>query len=310
MPARRITNDYVELYNRGTTHGRHHRLVAAVRIGDGQRLGLQQAAARRHDRAGRVLPDRAGVGRRRRCAAAGREHHRPDQHERHEREDRAGRTASTALVGNCPIGDPHVDGPRRLRHRGLPRGQRRTAPAPSNTTAIFRLSGGSDDTNRTAATSSGAPNPRRTAPIVELGPLVLATDPRTNGVNAPRDATIVRSRSPNRSTSSARGSTSPARRSGAHDSATFAGSGQRSLHHAERELHRRRAVHRHDLQEPGPRSGSRRQRAEHRHAAGRLRRGRSPSPPARAPPYPAERAPDDGQSERCDGGPQRSRTTT
>jgi DNA/RNA endonuclease G (NUC1) len=34
------------------------------------------------------------------------------------------------------------------------------------------------------------PNPRRTAAIVELGPNVLATDPRGNGINAPRDATI------------------------------------------------------------------------------------------------------------------------
>ena len=29
-----------------------------------------------------------------------------------------------------------------------------------------------------------------TAPIVEIGPLVLGTEPRTNGTNAPRDATI------------------------------------------------------------------------------------------------------------------------
>jgi endonuclease G, mitochondrial len=35
-----------------------------------------------------------------------------------------------------------------------------------------------------------APNPRRTADIVELGPNVLSTDPRFNGINAPRDATI------------------------------------------------------------------------------------------------------------------------
>ena len=42
---------------------RPHRLVAAVRVGDRKRLGLQQAAAGRHDRCRRVLPDRAGVGR-------------------------------------------------------------------------------------------------------------------------------------------------------------------------------------------------------------------------------------------------------
>ena len=95
------------------------------------------------------------------------------------------------LVGNCPIFDPTImdlvgygsadcgEGstttPRRQQHDGaLPqeqwehrhRQQRNdfVAPAP--------------------------PNPRRTAPIVELGPIVLTTDPRSNGFNAPRDATI------------------------------------------------------------------------------------------------------------------------
>src|SRR5215831_6749016 len=42
----------------------------------------------------------------------------------------------------------------------------------------------------TAATSLRARR-RRTAPVVELGPLVLSTDPGTNGTNAPRDATIM-----------------------------------------------------------------------------------------------------------------------
>ena len=66
-----------------------------------------------------------------------------------------------------------------------------TAPAPGNTTAIFRLGGGSTDTDRNGSDFvTGAPNPRQTAPIVELGPLVLATDPRPNSANAPRDATI------------------------------------------------------------------------------------------------------------------------
>ena len=62
----------------------------------------------------------------------------------------------------------------------------------SNTTALFRQDNGSIDTDNNAQRlrHAGAPNPRRTAPIVELGPLVLSTDPRANGINAPRDATI------------------------------------------------------------------------------------------------------------------------
>src|SRR4029453_17139022 len=36
-----------------------------------------------------------------------------------------------------------------------------------------------------------APNPRRTAPIVEIGPAVFSSDPRNNGINAPRDANIT-----------------------------------------------------------------------------------------------------------------------
>src|SRR5205085_8124522 len=37
----------------------------------------------------------------------------------------------------------------------------------------------------------GAPNPRRTAPIVELGPNVLTTDPGSNGFNIPHDASMT-----------------------------------------------------------------------------------------------------------------------
>ena len=94
------------------------------------------------------------------------------------------------LVGNCPIGNPHIMdlvgyGSADCRE-GLA-----TAPVPSITTALFRLNDGSTDTDRNGSDFlTGAPTPRRTAPIVELGPLVLSTDPRTNGFNAPRDATI------------------------------------------------------------------------------------------------------------------------
>ncbi len=95
-----------------------------------------------------------------------------------------------ALVGNCPLGDPSLldfvgYGSPDCREGAAP------APAPSNTTSIFRLGGGSIDTNNNGSDFvTGAPNPRQTAVIVELGPLVLRTDPRKNGFNAPRDASI------------------------------------------------------------------------------------------------------------------------
>ncbi len=96
-----------------------------------------------------------------------------------------------ALNGSCPNGtDPDIvdfvgygasatcsEGPR--------------APAPSNTTALFRKLDGAQDTNNNANDfETGAPNPRRTAPIPEPAPTVAATDPILNGNNVPRDATI------------------------------------------------------------------------------------------------------------------------
>ncbi|HEY0143965.1 MAG TPA: DNA/RNA non-specific endonuclease [Thermoanaerobaculia bacterium] len=66
------------------------------------------------------------------------------------------------------------------------------APAPSLVNAIFRKNGGFTDTNVNGADFVAAPaNPRRTAPIVELPPTTLSSDPRRNGSNAPRDASIT-----------------------------------------------------------------------------------------------------------------------
>src|SRR6185503_4615187 len=95
------------------------------------------------------------------------------------------------LVGNCPLGDPHIvdfvgygasaDCAETVR-----------ATAPSNTTAIFRGNNGATDTdNNQADFAAATPNPRRTAPIVEIGPAVFSSDPRNNGFNAPRDASIT-----------------------------------------------------------------------------------------------------------------------
>ena len=94
------------------------------------------------------------------------------------------------LVGNCPIGDPHVMDLVGYGSADCREGTA-TAPAPSNTMSIFRQGNGTIDTDNNGSDfATGPAAPRRTAPIVELGPLVLSTDPHTNGANAPRDATI------------------------------------------------------------------------------------------------------------------------
>ena len=71
-----------------------------------------------------------------------------------------------------------------------------TAPAPGpagdNTLSVLRKGGGATDTNNNSNDLQiGAVNPRRTAPIVELGPNVLTTDPASNGFNIPHDASIT-----------------------------------------------------------------------------------------------------------------------
>ena len=129
------------------------------------------------------------------------------------------------LVGNCPAADPHLMdlvgyGGADCREGTL------TAPSPSSTTAIFRLGGGSVDTDNNGSDFvKNTPAPRRTAPIVELGPMVLATDPRGNGLNAPRDATIqITFTEPVDVVGAWFDITCAA--SGRHDSATFAGTGR------------------------------------------------------------------------------------
>jgi DNA/RNA endonuclease G (NUC1) len=129
------------------------------------------------------------------------------------------------LTGNCPTANPHV-----MDFVGYGAADCRegaaTAPSPGNTTSIFRQGGGSTDTNNNGTDFvTGTAAPRRTAPIVELGPLVLATDPRSNGVNAPRDATIQVTFTEPVDVIGAWFDITCAG-SGQHDSATFAGTGQ------------------------------------------------------------------------------------
>jgi endonuclease G len=110
----------------------------------------------------------------------------------------SGTTGKIALVSNgdpldgCPtVGSPGVVdfvgyGTANCREGAT------NAPAPSNTTAIFRKNGGFTDTNVNGSDfQTGTPNPRRTAIISEIGPYVLNVDPRNNATTAPRDASLT-----------------------------------------------------------------------------------------------------------------------
>ncbi|HSK62871.1 MAG TPA: DNA/RNA non-specific endonuclease, partial [Pyrinomonadaceae bacterium] len=100
---------------------------------------------------------------------------------------------SISLSGSCPNGiDPDIVdfvgyGSSASCFEGAAR-----AAAPSNTNALFRKLNGAQDTNQNGDDfQTGAPNPRRTAPIVELGPWVASTEPFADGFNVPYDATIT-----------------------------------------------------------------------------------------------------------------------
>lgn len=100
---------------------------------------------------------------------------------------------SNTLSGSCPNGvDPDIVdfvgyGSTASCFEGGAR-----APAPSNTNALFRKLNGSQDTNQNGNDfQTAVPSPRRTAPIVELGPWVAGTDPISDGFNTPYDATVT-----------------------------------------------------------------------------------------------------------------------
>ncbi|MDQ2936302.1 MAG: DNA/RNA non-specific endonuclease, partial [Acidobacteriota bacterium] len=100
---------------------------------------------------------------------------------------------SNNLTGGCPLGtDPDIVdfvgyGTGATCHEG-----NANTPAPSNTTAIFRNAGGGSDTDQNGSDfTTGAPNPRRTEPIVELGPWIAGTDPGTDDTLIPHDGTVT-----------------------------------------------------------------------------------------------------------------------
>ncbi|HZT76131.1 MAG TPA: DNA/RNA non-specific endonuclease [Vicinamibacterales bacterium] len=66
-----------------------------------------------------------------------------------------------------------------------------TVPGPLTTTALFRQSGGFIDTNDNKSDFAiGTPQPLSSSPIVPLPPYVFDTYPAVNGTDVPRDATI------------------------------------------------------------------------------------------------------------------------
>ncbi len=109
----------------------------------------------------------------------------------------SGTNGKVALVSNgdplsgCVVASPVVD----LVGYGSTANCREgatNAPTPSNATAVLRKNGGFTDTNVNGFDFfTATPTPRRTSPIVELAPTVLSSDPRNNGSNAPRDASIT-----------------------------------------------------------------------------------------------------------------------
>jgi DNA/RNA endonuclease G (NUC1) len=99
-----------------------------------------------------------------------------------------------ALAGNCPVHNSHlVDFVGYGSSADCKEGAASAPqPPPGNTSALFRAGAGAIDTNNNGNDFAiGAPLPRQSAPIVELGPLVLKTDPRRDAATAPRDATIL-----------------------------------------------------------------------------------------------------------------------
>lgn len=96
-----------------------------------------------------------------------------------------------ALAGTCPKFSVHLKDLVGYGTGANCREGSANAPAGSNATAVVRKLNGATDTDQNGNDfAAGAPNPRRTAPIVELGPYVVSTDPRADATDAPRDATI------------------------------------------------------------------------------------------------------------------------
>jgi len=100
---------------------------------------------------------------------------------------------SEGLSGNCPLSDSDLIDLIGYGSAADCREGSTNAPGPgSSAKAVFRKNGGVTDTNQNGNDFVSADAlPRRTAPIVELGPWVASTDPRSNGANVPADASLT-----------------------------------------------------------------------------------------------------------------------
>ena len=290
-------NDFVELYNRGTTAVDIWRLVAAVRVGDGQRLGFEHAAARRHDRARRVSTSSRSA----RAAQTAPPLPPANISGLINMSGTSGKIALVnsfdGLVGNCPIGDAHL-----MDFVGYGSADCRegttTAPAPQqHDVDLPRWATAPRDTDSNGSdfvTGAPAPAPHRAhrraraagaehrSAHERLERAARRDDPVTfteavDVFGAWFDITCAIS--------------------GQHNSATFAGGGQNHYITPNVNFVAGEQCTVTIFKDQMSRSGSGRCRAEHRHAAGELRlvvHGRDRHRAA----LPAERASDDGQSER------------
>ncbi|HEY5838013.1 MAG TPA: DNA/RNA non-specific endonuclease, partial [Pyrinomonadaceae bacterium] len=101
---------------------------------------------------------------------------------------------SVALSGTCPTGDPDL-----VDYVGYGSANCRegtaNAPAGSNTTAVLRKANGAQDTNQNGDDfATGAPNPRRTAIILDSPPTVAAIDTDSDpgaSTPAPKDGSVA-----------------------------------------------------------------------------------------------------------------------
>ncbi len=158
------------------------------------------------------------------------------------------------LEGTCPLGDVNI-----VDFVGYGTGatcsETANAPAPSNTSSIFRKNGGAtDNDNNQDDFVTAVPNPRRTAPIVEIGPAVFGSDPRNNGSNAPRDASITLNFTEPVDVVGSWFNINCAI-TGSHNDATVAGAGKTYVITPNVNFLAGRAVYLHDLQRPDSRSG-------------------------------------------------------
>ena len=215
MPAPRFTNDFIELYNRGTDAGRPS---PAGACSTPRRPGTTwQATPLTGTIAPGALLPRAGG---RRAPAAPRRCRRPNA---------TGTIAMAATAGKVALVTDD-DGADLRRDCDARRAACATssataaandfeaAPAPAlsqHDRGAARGDGGADTDNNAADFTAGAPNPRNTAAAAAADASRRA-DPADGATDVPLDSERRRSRSASPSTRRRARSRSPARRSGAH----------------------------------------------------------------------------------------------